>query len=162
VKPSLKLSLLGAIGALALPLSAHAQWWSQHPGYLHAMSDLRTAYWMLQHHETFDPVANEEERHAIGEIRAAYLELREASVVDGKDIDDQPPADFAWGDHRGRLHKAMELLRRAQDEIGQEEDNPAARGLRNRAMRHIDEAGRSMIAAFRAWNYDQAESPDRF
>jgi len=153
MKSTLKLTILGAVAALALPLSAHAQWWSQHPGYLHAMSDLRSAYWLISHHETMDPAANDEERHAMGEIRAAYGELKQASIVDSKDIDDQPPADFRFEDHSGRLHHAMDLLQKAHNDIASEEDNPAARDLRNRSTRHIDEAGRWTAAAMHAWRF---------
>jgi hypothetical protein len=39
-----------------------------------------------------------------------------------------------------RFHKALELLDRARKDIGREEDDPRARGLRDRALLHIDEA----------------------
>ncbi len=149
----IRLALLGAMAALALPIAAQAQWWSQHPGYLHALSDLRSAYWLIQHRGANDPAQANEENHALGEIRAAYGELQKASIVDGKNIYDQPPPDFAWGDHGGRLHRALDLLRKAHDEIGAEEDNPAARGLRNRATGHIDAAGRWTAAALQFWHF---------
>ena len=153
MKTSLKLAILGAGAAVALPFAAQAQWWSQHPGYLHAMSDLRSAYWLISHHETFDPAANDEERHALGEIRAAYGDLKQAAIVDNKDIDDQPPADFRFEDHRGRLRHALDLLHKAHNDIASEEDNPAARGLRDRSIRHIDDAGRWTDAALHAWHF---------
>jgi hypothetical protein len=153
MKSYLKLALVGAIAAVTLPVAAQAQWWSQHPGYLHAMSDLRSAYWLIQHRGPTDPMQGAEEHHAMDEIRAAYQALKEASIVDDKNIDDQPPADFVGGDHGGRLHKALDLLRRAHDEIGQEEDNPAARGLRGAATHHIDDAGRWTAAALQAWHF---------
>jgi len=149
----LKLVLLGAFGAMTLPVAAQAQWWSQHPGYLHALSDLRTAYWLIQHRGADDPAQANEENHALGEVRAAYQELEQASIADGKNISDQPPPGFVWGDHGGRLHKALDLLRKAHDEIGSEEDNPAARGLRDRANHHIDNAGRWTAAALQFWHF---------
>ncbi|WP_428332578.1 hypothetical protein [Novosphingobium sp.] len=162
--------ILGALtatiltGAIAGATTASAQpwgppppqsspWWSQHPGYLHAMADLRSAYWLIQHRAPTDPVQGAQEQRALGEIRAAYQDLRQASVIDDKNIDDQPPADFAWGDHGGRLHKAMALLQRAHADLAHEEDNPAARGLRNRATQHVDNAGRMTAAAMQAWHF---------
>jgi len=130
-----------------------AQWWGQHPGYLHAMSDLRSAYWLIQHRDPSDPAQRAEEQQAMGEIYAAYQDLRQASVRDDKNIADQPPADFVWGDHGGRLHKAMALLQRAHGALDHEEDNPAARGLRNRAIAHIANAGQSVSAAMQAWHF---------
>jgi hypothetical protein len=40
----------------------------------------------------------------------------------------------------GRLHKALELLRKTHDDVAREEDDPMVRGLRNRAIGHIDAA----------------------
>jgi hypothetical protein len=45
-------------------------------------------------------------------------------------------------DHRGRYHRALELLDKAHNDIAREEDDSWARGLRNRAIGHIDEAHR--------------------
>ena len=150
-KPSLALA---AVVAVALtPLAAHAQWWQQHPAYLHAMSDLRQAYWLVEHRETQDRVAKLEERRAAGAIRAAYQSLKDASILDNKDIDDQPPADMTFGDHGGRLHRAMDLLRDAHTEVSKEEDDPAARGFRNRAIQQIDHAAAATNGALQAWNF---------
>jgi hypothetical protein len=44
------------------------------------------------------------------------------------------------GDRPGRLHKAVELLRKAHQDVAREEDDPMAKGLRNRAVGHIDAA----------------------
>ena len=137
---------LGFCALLALPLSAHAQWWSQHPGYLHALSDLRSAYWLIQHRGADDPAMNANEHRAMDAISAAYADLQQASVSDGKNIFDQPPPGFAWSDHGGRLHRAEDLLHQAHQDISGEEDNPAARGLRARAIGHVDNAGRFTAA----------------
>ena len=150
---TLSLAVAAMACAAAAPMAAHAQWWSQHPAYLHAMSNLRTAYWLEAHRMPDDPAQSQDEGRALREIRAAYQELKNASLVDDKDIDDQPPANFAFGDHRGRLHQAMDLLKDAHDQIAREEDNPAARGLRDRAAHHIDDAGRFTAAAINAWGF---------
>ena len=150
---NIKLALLGAISALTLPIAAHAQWWNQHPGYLHAMSDLRTAYAMVTHHGPTDPAQANEEARAAGEIVAAYNELKHAAIDDGKNINDQPPADFAWGDHRSRLQRANELLVSANHDLRREEENPAAVGLRERAMAHIGAASGWVTRAERVWHF---------
>jgi hypothetical protein len=45
-------------------------------------------------------------------------------------------------DRAGRFHRAMELLDKAHNDIAREEDDPGVRGLRDRALHHIDEAHR--------------------
>jgi hypothetical protein len=149
----LRLSLSVGIVALMIPFAAQAQWWQHHPHYLHAMSDLRTAYWLIQHHDTMDPAVNDEERHAMKEIRYAYQALKDASIMDDKDIDAQPPSDMAWYDHRGRLHHALDLLRDAANDVRGEEDDPAARGLRHDAGKRISDAIRATEDAIRFWNF---------
>ena len=86
-------------------------------------------------------------------IRAAYGDLQQAAIMDDKNIDDQPPAQMNWADHSGRLHEAEALLHRAHNDLAQEEDNPAARGLRDRAVHHIDDAGRLTAAAISDWRF---------
>ena len=44
------------------------------------------------------------------------------------------------GEHGGRLHRAVEILRRVHSDVAREEDDPASRGLRNRAVGNVDEA----------------------
>ena len=43
-------------------------------------------------------------------------------------------------DRPGRLHKALELLHKVHNDVAREEDDPMTRGLRNRAVGHIDAA----------------------
>jgi hypothetical protein len=150
---TLRLSLIGAAFALATPLVAHAQWWQQHPAYLKAMSDLRQAYWLVVHRDSMDPMAKAEENQAARSIRVAYQSLKDASIVDDKNIDDQPPPDFNFADHRGRLHHAMDLLRDAHNEVNSEEDDPAARGFKDRALGAIDHAAADTDAALHAWSF---------
>ncbi len=150
---SRRFALISTLAALMAPAAAHAQWWAQHPAYVRAMSNLRQANWLLAHHDNWDQPANQAEGRAMAEIRAAYQELKGAAILDEKDIDDPPPPSFPFGDHRGRLHRAMDLLNQTHSEITAEEDNPAARGLRDRAVSHVDAAGRWTQAAINFWNY---------
>jgi len=112
----------------------------KHPAYLHALTDLRHARAHLEH-LTDKEWKNDEEQHAIEEIDRAIGEIKRASIDDGKDLNDHPPVD-AHMDHRGRFHRALELLDKAHNDIAREEDDSWARGLRNRALGHIDEAHR--------------------
>jgi hypothetical protein len=110
----------------------------RHPAYLHALTDLRHA---RAHLENLAPThhMDREEQHAIDEIDRAISEIKQASIWDGKNLNDHPPVD-AQMDRAGRYHRALELLDKAHNDIAREEDDPAVRGLRNRAIQHIDEA----------------------
>jgi hypothetical protein len=66
-------------------------------------------------------------------------EIKHAAIEDGKDIHDHPNVD-APPDRPGRLHKALELLRKTHQDVGREADDPMTKGLRNRAVGHIDGA----------------------
>lgn len=126
------------LSLLMLFLSACVAQPSRHPAYLHALSDLRSARWMLEHRPG-DAAVSAREDEAISEIDRAIGELKSAAIDDGKNIHEHPNADLP-ADYRGRLHRAAELLRKARADMAREEDNPAARGLRNRAIGHVDAA----------------------
>jgi hypothetical protein len=148
-----KAAIVAACAAMIIPAAAQAQWWQHHPKYLHAMSNLRTAYWLIAHHEANDPVARPEETAALDRISRAYQNLKDASIVDEKDIRDQPPANMNFWDHRGRLHHALDLLQEARTDVGGEEEDPAARGFRKRALYDIDKAIGATNDAIHAWMF---------
>jgi hypothetical protein len=109
-----------------------------HPYYLHALSDLRAARWMIEHRpgnwaQTQDEIA------AVHRIDAAIGEIKKASIEDGKNLEDHPPVDETV-DHPGRLHAALDFLRKARQDISHDEDNAFAQGLQGRAYGHIDGA----------------------
>ncbi len=133
----LKLSAL-AVLTLALPLAAGADLPGHHPGYLHALTDLRDARWNLEH-RSGDRAVNTQEDVAIDEIDAAIGEIKKAAREDGKNLGDHPHED-ARLDHSGRLHHAVELLRKTHGDLDNEEDNPEARGLKHRSLEHVDRA----------------------
>ena len=132
------LGMSGLLVFLALPFAANADMPGKHPAYLHALSDLRTARWMLEHRPGDAAVSGHEDM-AIMEIDKAIGEIKHAAIDDGKDIHDHPSMDVA-PDRPGRLHKALELLRKVHSDVAREEDDPATRGLRDRAVGHIDAA----------------------
>ena len=120
------------------PLAAKADLPGKHPHYLHALSDLRAARWLVEHRPG-DAAVSAHEDVAIVEIDRAIDEIKHAAIDDGKDIHDHPSIDIATG-RPGRLHKALELLRGVHGDVAREEDDPQTRGLRDRALHHIDEA----------------------
>jgi hypothetical protein len=109
-----------------------------HPAYLHALTDLRNARFNLAR-KGGDPTMKWDEAVAIGAIDRAIGDIKQASIDDGKNIDDHAALD-AREPRAGRLHKALAALRAALADVNQEEDNAYASGLRARAIRNISEA----------------------
>jgi hypothetical protein len=137
--------LLFSILALTAVTSTCVLAQKAHPAYLHALSDLRAARWMLEHRPG-NWKATSDEVAAVNEINAAIGEIKKASIDDGKDINDHPQAQEI-NEHKGRLTKAVEWLRKSRSDIEQDEDNGFAQGLRKRAFGHIDEAIRLTLKA---------------
>ncbi|HEY1550095.1 MAG TPA: hypothetical protein VGG28_19845 [Kofleriaceae bacterium] len=126
-----------ALGTFAQPAAADQP--GSHPAYLHALTDLRTARWNLQRRHGDSDVKWDESR-AIGDIDAAIHKIKEAAIDDGKNVDDHPPADAGDPPYRGRLHKALDSLRAAKEDVNKEEDNDYAKHLKHRAVQDIDSA----------------------
>jgi len=116
----------------------------QHPAYLHALTDLRTARAHLERPN--HGALQAQERDAIRDIDETINDIKKASIWDGKDLNDHPPVD-AKLDWPGRLHRAIELLNKAHSDIAQDEDNKFAQGLQQRAFGHLDAAKRHAEAA---------------
>lgn len=149
----LKISRAVLTLVLLMPLGIMAQQMpGRHPGYLHALQDLRFARAVLERggeREGWGPVAADQQR-AVGEIERALEEIRRAAMEDGKNPNNHPPIDMRW-EPRDRLRRASEALGRAREAINREEDNPEARAMRDRAFRHIDEAQRALHHAMDTW-----------
>jgi len=130
--------LIPALLAAIIPLSALADLPGKHPFYLHALTDLRSARWLIEHRPG-DAAVSGDEDVAVTRIDDAINEIKKAAIDDGKDIKDHPPVD-AKLDKKGRLHRAEELLKKVHSDIAREEDDPMTKGLRDRAAHHVDEA----------------------
>src|SRR3569832_28578 len=91
-----------------------------HPAYLHALTDLRHARFLLE--KPAKPEVKWDEANAVREIDAAINEIKQASIDDGKPLEDHPPVD-AKMHHRDRLRRAEELLHKAAADIDEKEDN---------------------------------------
>ena len=128
----LALPLLAATAGAQVPPPGH------HPAYLHALTDLRDARWFLAHPRDGGPL-EERERHAVVEIDRAIDQVQRAAYYDGKDVYEHPRED-AYPDARGRLRRVSGLLRKARDDVAQQEDNFQVRDLQLHAVERIDEA----------------------
>ncbi|WP_260706224.1 hypothetical protein [Edaphobacter flagellatus] len=109
-----------------------------HPAYLHALSDLRAARHYLNDNWAWAPVKHDDNA-AIREIDAAINEIKHAAIDDGKGLNDPFPIDTRLSPH-DRFRKANELLWKAHNDLSRAEDVPQARGLRDRAIMHVDQA----------------------
>lgn len=117
---------------------SHAQGYERHPAYLHALSDLRLMRAYLDRMTPNERV-DDESAQAIGEIDAAIREIKEASIDDHKDLRDHMPID-ARISPSDRFEKAREAGTAAWHDLDREEDNDFARGLKHRALDHIEKA----------------------
>jgi len=131
-----KTLILAAGSLVAMSSLSWADFPGQHPAYLHALSDLRAARWLLEHRPG-SPAVSGHEDIAIQNIDAAIGEIKRAAVDDGKDLRDHPAVDLP-NEHGGRLHRAVELLRKVHSDVNREEDDPVVRGLKHRALEHVD------------------------
>jgi hypothetical protein len=122
-----------------------------HPYYLHALSDLRAARWMLEHRPG-NWTQTSDEVEAVNQIDKAIGEIKKASIDDGKNLEDHPPID-EHPDHPGRLHAAVDFLKKARQDISHDEDNQFAQGLQMRAYDHIDKALGAARRAIQANNW---------
>jgi hypothetical protein len=101
----------------------------------------RSAYiarWLISHRPGDARVSGDEDV-AIARIDETIGEIKRAAMDDGKNIQDHPPVDEQL-DRKGRLHRAEELPGRTHADVAREEDDPMARGLRDRAVHHLDDA----------------------
>src|SRR5882757_8826375 len=122
--------------------------YGDHPYYLHALSDLRAARWMIEHRPgNWEQTVDEIE--AVHRIDAAIGEIKKAAIEDGKNLEDHPRVDER-NDHDGRLHVALDFLRKARKDISHDEDNRFAQGLQGRAYGHIDGAINAVKKAIHA------------
>lgn len=150
MNPSLKMiAATLAVGAgLLAAQPAMADVPGPHPGYVHALNDLRYAHWLLRAPAEWN--VTDHERAAEGYVDRAYADIRQAGIDDGKDIDDRMPVDAGLS-HRDRLQRALVALERAHRDVNGWESDPYARRPRAAADGNLDAA----IAQTRAALFDQ-------
>jgi hypothetical protein len=131
--------LAAGLTVAAAPMTMQAQEVpGPHPAYLHALSDLRAARHYLNDGWAWAPVRHDDDA-AIREIDAAINEIKRASIDDGKGLNDPFHIDTHLSPH-DRFRKANELLWSAHNDLSRAEDVPSSRGLRDRAIGHVDRA----------------------
>jgi hypothetical protein len=137
-------AIMGAVTVMAAfsAGTASADEPGRHPYYMHALSDLHAAQWMIDHRRPEDGAVADDEMVARDEIGAAFHEIKRAAYFDGKDMRFDPAPDVYLA-REGRLHQAIDLLRRARTDVAREEDDPDSRGLQHRALEHMDAALRA-------------------
>jgi len=118
----------------------------RHPAYLRARTDLRRAERLMAWPE-FRNVRHELDESA-NHVREAIREIDAAARWDRKDLEDHPRLD-TYPRRADRFRAIAQFLYSAKRDIEREEDNPAARGWRDRAIHHIDEAIGSVHRAAR-------------
>jgi len=131
-----KLTAIVMLMTATLPLAAQADLPGDHPGYLHALSDLRAARWSLGHRPGETAVSIQEDI-AITEIDRAIGEVKKAAREDAKNLGVRSQEDASL-DRPGRLHHAVELLQQVHSDLDHDEDNPETRSLKHRALEHVD------------------------
>ena len=126
------------MAATLLCATALADTPGRHPAYIHALADLRSARALLMT-QTGNYRVNADQQQAVSDIDSAMHMLREAAIDDGKPLGDHPPMDSRWtgGD---RLHRALELLTQARQDIDHRESDSFARGLKHRSLHQLDDA----------------------
>jgi hypothetical protein len=144
---------LVALTATLLAPAAYAGWFSTHPGYNRAIEDLRNARNLLFHASPQN--VQWDQNVAIREIDACINDLKVAAEKDGKNPN--APALTVDGvlDFKGRLGKALDLLRNAKKVMDKEEDNPADRGFQARATGHVNQAIQFVEKAMHDKAYDR-------
>jgi tetratricopeptide (TPR) repeat protein len=111
-----------------------------HSAYLHALTDLRAARWLIANRPG-GWALTDNEAAAIHAIEVAVYEIIKADIDDGKyynDVPDLPNIDIP--DRQGRIQRAIELIRKARTDVNLDDDDTFAGGLKVRALAHIDEA----------------------
>ena len=138
---------MAALSGSALQAQGYGQAPGPHPAYIHALGDLRAARHYLADNWAWEPV-READNQAIREIDAAINEIKLAAIDDGKNINDRFPIDRHLTP-QNRFAKANELLYAAHQDLSRAEDVPQSRGLRNRAIMHVDKAHDTVDKAVR-------------
>ena len=122
---------------LIAPALCRADTPGKHPYYLHARSDLRAAQQLMNVRD--EPNTMQDLRMASDHARQAIRLIDTASVIDRKDVDDNPRVDV-YPDRRRRFQAIYQVLASAKHDLSSEEDNLSAVGWRNAAVVQIDQA----------------------
>ena len=118
----------------------------QHPSYLVVLSDLRSAYGLLNY-PTNKQGVDQAQGAAKSEIGQAIDVIRRAAADDHKPLDSHPPVDAHLKDV-DRFQKAQELLQQAHHDLDAAEEIRESRTLKADAIAHINAAWKSTGHAY--------------
>lgn len=127
--------ILLSLPGIFIPGAANAQ--AKHTYYLKALSDLKTARWLLVQHIDGKPMTHNE-KEALRQINVIIRDINQASIGNSKGPDNQPKVQEGQDDAI-RMQQCIEFLKKAKDDFSHEEDSKFAGGLRNRSIRNCDE-----------------------
>ena len=128
-----------SLAILASFFVSNVQAQNDHPAYLHALSDLRAAYYLIDKHIDGKLNKAEEEVGALKHIADAIGDIKKAAVDDGKNLNDHPKVDEKTT-QKDRFKEAKDFLNKARKDIKEDEDNDKAKKVRTNAIKLIDEA----------------------
>jgi hypothetical protein len=146
--------VFGAI-CLAVILPGGALASRHHPGYQHAMDDLRLALALLQRPTAAQAVnkSPDEVSLTITDIEGAIKEISEEMGPDPGKAHEVPRFDarMPWKD---RLVQSLRLLERAELEYGKEKGSDGKAGSKAKAFDLLDEAHTRISVAIQTVNFD--------
>jgi tetratricopeptide (TPR) repeat protein len=128
---------IAAFGFVLAGRAAPAEEPGRHPNYVHARNELAQANKLL--HLPEDGDVHADLHAAIEEVDQAIAEIDRAAVLDRKAIEADPQVDTGLR-CLPKYREIFHLLHAAQHNVSLGEDDPRARGLRDRARGHIEEA----------------------
>ncbi len=95
---------------------------------------------------------NDDTNSAIREIDADIEQIKAASIDDNKDFHDEMPVD-AKLTYTDRFRKARESGDAAWHDVDQAEDNGSVKGLKHRALDHIEKANHIVDQMMNRYQY---------
>ena len=138
---------------LSLPSGAFAS--HSHPGYNHAVDDLRLARALLQRPNGVQHPNGwqDEVSLTIGHIDMAVKEIEEGVGASRSKPHELPRIDphMTWAE---RLDQSLRLLERAEWDFAKEKDDAASTGLKGRIFDLLDQAHTRLSVAIQTVNFD--------
>ena len=156
-KTAFRIVKLGSLGMicllLGLPSIAFAS--HSHPGYDHAVDDLRLAQALLQRPTGAQPASGwqDEVSLTIGHIDMAMKEIEEGVGASRSKPHDLPRIDprMTWAE---RLDQSLRLIERAEWDFAKEKDEATDAGLKARLFDLLDQAHTRLSVAIQTVNFD--------
>jgi hypothetical protein len=117
----------------------------EHQSYIHALTDLRAARWLIDQRPQGEQ-PSDEEKTAMHSIEVAVAVIINADIDDGHYFGQHPEPGVDNIDIAGkeaRIERAAELLRKARTDVRHDDDDAFHGGLKAKTIAYIEEAMRS-------------------